>query len=98
MFKMIRNDTTGIDDDDSGDKGDRCDRTTQNSYKMMNKALVEWPGGPNLFFFLMIRRPPRSTLFPYTTLLPICTAILVVLLLLNAARLFGNSDATRTPV
>src|SRR5215217_8458834 len=22
----------------------------------------------NLFFFLMIRRPPRSTLFPYTTL------------------------------
>src|SRR5256885_12181873 len=23
---------------------------------------------PNLFFFLMIRRPPRSTLFPYTTL------------------------------
>src|SRR3712207_8044926 len=25
--------------------------------------LVSW-----LFFFLMIRRPPRSTLFPYTTL------------------------------
>src|SRR3712207_6434390 len=25
-----------------------------------------------LFFFLMIRRPPRSTLFPYTTPLPIC--------------------------
>src|SRR3712207_7271524 len=24
-----------------------------------------------MFFFLMIRRPPRSTLFPYTTLLPI---------------------------
>src|ERR1051326_7319324 len=23
------------------------------------------------FFFLMIRRPPRSTLFPYTTLFPI---------------------------
>src|SRR6266404_4560799 len=22
----------------------------------------------NIFFFLMIRRPPRSTLFPYTTL------------------------------
>src|SRR5258708_39178225 len=22
----------------------------------------------NVFFFLMIRRPPRSTLFPYTTL------------------------------
>src|SRR5476649_2175650 len=25
-------------------------------------------GQLNLFFFLMIRRPPRSTLFPYTTL------------------------------
>src|SRR5256885_8877008 len=25
-------------------------------------------GEPVLFFFLMIRRPPRSTLFPYTTL------------------------------
>src|SRR5271166_6764106 len=24
--------------------------------------------GPFVFFFLMIRRPPRSTLFPYTTL------------------------------
>src|SRR3712207_8151354 len=24
-----------------------------------------------IVFFLMIRRPPRSTLFPYTTLLPI---------------------------
>src|SRR5437016_11096460 len=24
----------------------------------------------SLFFFLMIRRPPRSTLFPYTTLFP----------------------------
>src|SRR5688572_32029181 len=23
---------------------------------------------PMLFFFLMLRRPPRSTLFPYTTL------------------------------
>src|SRR2546430_12325355 len=23
---------------------------------------------PGFFFFLMIRRPPRSTLFPYTTL------------------------------
>src|SRR2546423_2744701 len=23
---------------------------------------------PQVFFFLMIRRPPRSTLFPYTTL------------------------------
>src|SRR5256885_10483377 len=26
------------------------------------------PPAPHPFFFLMIRRPPRSTLFPYTTL------------------------------
>src|SRR3989475_1884649 len=26
------------------------------------------PARSQLFFFLMIRRPPRSTLFPYTTL------------------------------
>src|SRR3989442_13585963 len=26
------------------------------------------PASPFCFFFLMIRRPPRSTLFPYTTL------------------------------
>src|SRR2546422_11568454 len=26
------------------------------------------PLSPRFFFFLMIRRPPRSTLFPYTTL------------------------------
>src|SRR3712207_9227880 len=26
------------------------------------------PHDLNVFFFLMIRRPPRSTLFPYTTL------------------------------
>src|SRR5687768_18393708 len=26
------------------------------------------PNPCNFFFFLMIRRPPRSTLFPYTTL------------------------------
>src|SRR5688572_33316399 len=27
-----------------------------------------FPPSPLSFFFLMIRRPPRSTLFPYTTL------------------------------
>src|SRR5690554_7398675 len=31
----------------------------------MPYALYAWLNG---FFFLMIRRPPRSTLFPYTTL------------------------------
>src|ERR1041384_8715910 len=29
------------------------------------------------FFFLMIRRPPRSTLFPYTTLFRSCCSSLV---------------------
>src|SRR3712207_8947464 len=37
-----------------------------------------------MFFFLMIRRPPRSTLFPYTTLFR------------SASRLVGQSEsATR---
>src|SRR5574344_2768194 len=31
-------------------------------------ALVGLSSSYFLFFFLMIRRPPRSTLFPYTTL------------------------------
>src|SRR4051794_41379028 len=30
------------------------------------------PGLSSLFFFLMIPRPPRSTLFPYTTLFRSC--------------------------
>src|SRR5438270_2118675 len=38
-----------------------------------------------LFFFLMIRRPPRSTLFPYTTLFRS----------LNAARLYVTSLVER---
>src|SRR5258705_4765100 len=32
-----------------------------------------------LFFFLMIRRPPRSTLFPYTTLFRSTIALVMVL-------------------
>src|SRR3712207_7540449 len=31
-----------------------------------------------MFFFLMIRRPPRSTLFPYTTLFRSCEAARIV--------------------
>src|SRR2546423_3570368 len=31
-------------------------------------AYIEASSKSSLFFFLMIRRPPRSTLFPYTTL------------------------------
>src|SRR3712207_359097 len=33
--------------------------------------------GQDVFFFLMIRRPPRSTLFPYTTLFRSTTAVVV---------------------
>src|SRR5258708_38521320 len=31
-------------------------------------SFIHFRPAPFLFFFLMIRRPPRSTLFPYTTL------------------------------
>src|ERR1041385_9333703 len=31
-------------------------------------ATPVWAVSMSFFFFLMIRRPPRSTLFPYTTL------------------------------
>src|SRR3989441_11428560 len=41
-----------------------------------------------LFFFLMIRRPPRSTLFPYTTLFRSCE-------LRPAGRLRGARQARR---
>src|SRR6202171_6753776 len=36
-------------------------RVTSDKYRFAKHSLL-------LFFFLMIRRPPRSTLFPYTTL------------------------------
>src|SRR6266511_5220164 len=35
---------------------------------MANLNFLALPPDFFLFFFLMIRRPPRSTLFPYTTL------------------------------
>src|SRR6266403_5833175 len=35
------------------------------------RVLDKFPKASYLFFFLMIRRPPRSTLFPYTTLFTI---------------------------
>src|SRR5256886_15486799 len=45
-----------------------------------------------IFFFLMIRRPPRSTLFPYTTLF---RSVLRAL----ARRLAGRDDrAARSPL
>src|SRR2546421_10165814 len=39
---------------------------------------MAWMGMPaalNNIFFLMIRRPPRSTLFPYTTLFRSCSSL-----------------------
>src|SRR5437660_5747631 len=41
-----------------------------------------------LFFFLMIRRPPRSTLFPYTTLFRSMT--LTTVLYLSCALISGH--------
>src|SRR3712207_7864312 len=34
----------------------------------MLESMLAYECGDVVFFFLMIRRPPRSTLFPYTTL------------------------------
>src|SRR5215510_16103840 len=39
--------------------------------EVMDRAII-------FFFFLMIRRPPRSTLFPYTTLFRSPSAALIV--------------------
>src|SRR5437867_10057445 len=36
--------------------------------------IARYPSSPSSFFFLMLRRPPRSTLFPYTTLFRSTTA------------------------
>src|SRR5256885_13954259 len=45
---------------------------------------------PNFFFFfLMIRRPPRSTLFPYTTLFRSVQALSASILLAGAIALLG---------
>src|SRR2546430_12606062 len=45
-----------------------------------------------LFFFLMIRRPPRSTLFPYTTLFRSLGAREFLLLLLLTPELSNLCD------
>src|SRR3712207_7635355 len=46
-----------------------------------------------IFFFLMIRRPPRSTLFPYTTLFRSKGAFLSLLLMLFGACIFHPGSA-----
>src|SRR2546430_9847735 len=46
-----------------------------------------------MFFFLMIRRPPRSTLFPYTTLFRSLHSLSgVETLLIDAALAEGHSE------
>src|SRR3712207_9014389 len=45
----------------------------------------------SFFFFLMIRRPPRSTLFPYTTLFRSIPAIALKICLRQAALRSGAS-------
>src|SRR3990167_10388432 len=48
-----------------------------------------------LFFFLMIRRPPRSTLFPYTTLFRSFTPVLKEAAQFLADELPGAFEADR---
>src|SRR3712207_8797985 len=50
-----------------------------------------------VFFFLMIRRPPRSTLFPYTTLFRSMLArfAALVVLVVYAAGMFVNAWVER---
>src|SRR2546426_2926764 len=51
-----------------------------------------------LFFFLMIRRPPRSTLFPYTTLFRSYTGpIFTIYKALSAAKLAVELTAAGIP-
>src|SRR6266498_714439 len=43
-------------------------KTRTSSHPASPSRARSWSHNPPSFFFLMIRRPPRSTLFPYTTL------------------------------
>src|SRR5438132_2947548 len=50
------------------------------------------------FFFLLIRQPPRSTLFPYTTLFrsnPMCSIIVLAAVLVNISGMVVNWHAAR---
>src|SRR5256885_15131096 len=46
------------------------------------------------FFFLMIRRPPRSTLFPYTTLFRATVGIGIPGTITSSPGLFKNANST----
>ena len=55
--------------EDMGMKNSECSKDVKENYGTMSG--VKGSLGivfRMLYFFLMIRRPPRSTLFPYTTL------------------------------
>src|SRR2546430_13585505 len=51
----------------------------------------------SLFFFLMIRRPPRSTLFPYTTLFRSPPALAACWLVLTRPCRWSGRDRPRAP-
>src|SRR5215467_7740733 len=53
----------------AGSLGIRIEQDGQLSIAVQSTLLMPWLTR-SLFFFLMIRRPPRSTLFPYTTPFP----------------------------
>src|SRR6266850_1911439 len=51
----------------------RCRKPwSRREYRFLTSSLFSLSGGGRNVFFLMIRRPPRSTLFPYTTLFRSC--------------------------
>src|SRR3712207_9194748 len=53
--------------------------------------------GNVFFFFLMIRRPPRSTLFPYTTLFrSCCSAVRFVFSLCSYTDLIRSNSFSRS--
>src|SRR2546428_7545113 len=52
----------------------RCSPVVQDSFFSNSSTYTYF----SLFFFLMIRRPPRSTLFPYTTLFRSVNRLVVV--------------------
>ena len=45
-----------------------AERGAIRSFRYNRNEVLYASDGVIMFFFLMIRRPPRSTLFPYTTL------------------------------
>ncbi len=63
MLPTICTDCDGFKNGDVPVTGDRCDRTTQNSYQMMMKALGPWGGGPkpSPFGCMSDNAPPTVT-------------------------------------